>query len=1807
MANTTPIIHKRTFVSGRLPSTNPANTRYINPGELSINLTDKKVISSNGSVLFEIGANITTSSITTLVANGTPGTPGQTLSSNGSSIYWTDNAGFTGSQGIQGDKGYTGSNGVIGYTGSNGVIGYTGSNGVIGYTGSKGEIGVIGFVGSQGIQGYTGSQGITGFTGSNGVTGFTGSNGVIGFTGSQGIQGIIGFTGSQGVIGYTGSQGVIGFTGSQGIIGYTGSQGIIGFTGSNGVIGYTGSNGVTGYAGSLGYTGSKGDTGSFGGASFDYTFSSNTVNTDPGSGVVKFNTANLASASVMYISFLDSTGANSYNYLTTIDDSTSAIKGNFNVVEAANSLNFSQFSIVGNHSHTGNYFEVPIAWLSGGYSFANNLSTVATFTRTGDKGDTGFTGSQGIQGAIGYTGSQGIQGVIGYTGSNGVTGFTGSQGVIGYTGSNGVTGYTGSNGVIGFTGSQGVIGYTGSNGVTGFTGSNGVIGFTGSQGVIGYTGSAGPVAGTNQQVIFNDAGAANGSTSFVYDKSLTKLTVNNAQVQTKLNVGNPVAFDFGATALVELDGQQNTFVQVVIQNANTGINASSDLVVTNDSGNNTFGYIDLGINSTNYSNANYTVVGAGDGYLYASDTSLSIGTKAARPVIFHANGTLIADEAMRIAPSRNVGIANTAPADKLSVGGSTNIQGTLDAGNTTITGFANVSTTLTVGGIATFNSNVNLSAADHLILSNTSSIVANGTFGSSGDVLTSNGSGSAYWAAGSGGGGGFTPSLGQVVQSTTAPTSGTWLQTGKYYSKASYSALAAALGDVPDIGAPVAMPKAQIPVPCSFTNTGGRALYSMATSGTAWVFGTTQTPRIIYTTDGTSFSAVPPNASISTITGIRYVNNQFVATTTPSNNGATLLVSPDGINWSARTMQASASGGTTSANSIAYGAGVYVIAYSGAILYSTDLITFTQAAPATLTAVYLKVIYAGGQFVAVSSTGAGSIITSPDGINWTTQTNPISCAYQDVIYANSLYVAYGNISTGNVVTSPNGITWTSRSVGASNVVQVVYGGGIFLAATLVGIHTSTDGLTWAMRATNIPNAQVLSVGYVGSTFYAGGSTDGLYATSADGTTWTLKRDASGGGIFAFHDVNGKAVAIGDMGIVVLAGGTREAYQPGFTIAFNVSLTTGGRQVAYNGSNQYVMVSSRGLPLYSSDGNSWTATSLTGTSAFSSGNCIAYLNGNYLIGGGNSTASIATSTNGIDWTVRTTPTTTGINKFAYGAGVYVAVGNSGNIFSSPNLATWTSRAAGAQAFGDVIFDNGQFVAVGAAGACYTSSDGLTWTTRSAGSTQFYKVIWAAGTINLFVAIGVGGLLYTSPDGTTWTSRSAGSATFSDIAFDSTNNVLVLVGLSGTVYTSTNGTTWTNRTLGVNTVVLGNVIYDGTQWLAFILTQNGGGYFKSINSGVTWVRVAFPDEITMSRVVYLGGKYIRLAPNYISLSSDGVTWRSADQVTYRTSSFNTLQKINDKYFAAAIANYPIVYTSSDGITFTPSRTAVHGYITYDGSAYINVYINSTGPVGVYRSTDGDTWTHYADVSQSTDTSTTRVFKRVSSLTDIAYASGKLTFFTGSAAVADALNTQTVYYSSDGGLTWSSGNFPAGQQAVGPSGTDGTTLVVGAANYGVYKTTDGGATWLPIYGIGQTATSVVYTGGYWYWSSFHTPDASNIISGPSQTITALGTYNGYGFNINGSSGLIWKASDNMITPYSRLSLAIPGNIGLAVNSKETPVRASDTRALALGSFASTAATVVNAIVEYPLFSYNTSTTFFVPQHVVGLATNEYIYAGA
>lgn len=86
---------KRTSVSGRAANT----STLTSPGELGLNMTDGIMYSTNGSVVFEIGANNTNVNVSGnltikgIIANGSLGTSGYVLKSDGTSSYWgTDGA-----------------------------------------------------------------------------------------------------------------------------------------------------------------------------------------------------------------------------------------------------------------------------------------------------------------------------------------------------------------------------------------------------------------------------------------------------------------------------------------------------------------------------------------------------------------------------------------------------------------------------------------------------------------------------------------------------------------------------------------------------------------------------------------------------------------------------------------------------------------------------------------------------------------------------------------------------------------------------------------------------------------------------------------------------------------------------------------------------------------------------------------------------------------------------------------------------------------------------------------------------------------------------------------------------------------------------------------------------------------------------------------------------------------------------------------------------------------------------------------------------------------------------------------------------------------------------------------------------------------------------------------------------------------------------------------------------------------------------------------------------------------------------------
>lgn len=57
---------KRTSITGRTPNTTSSgNSTYIAAGELAINLTDGKLFSSDGTVIIDVGSNLSALSVST--------------------------------------------------------------------------------------------------------------------------------------------------------------------------------------------------------------------------------------------------------------------------------------------------------------------------------------------------------------------------------------------------------------------------------------------------------------------------------------------------------------------------------------------------------------------------------------------------------------------------------------------------------------------------------------------------------------------------------------------------------------------------------------------------------------------------------------------------------------------------------------------------------------------------------------------------------------------------------------------------------------------------------------------------------------------------------------------------------------------------------------------------------------------------------------------------------------------------------------------------------------------------------------------------------------------------------------------------------------------------------------------------------------------------------------------------------------------------------------------------------------------------------------------------------------------------------------------------------------------------------------------------------------------------------------------------------------------------------------------------------------------------------------------------------------
>ncbi|MDP1688979.1 MAG: tail fiber domain-containing protein [bacterium] len=682
-----------------------------------------------------------------------------------------------------------------------------------------------------------------------------------------------------------------------------------------------------------------------------------------------------------------------------------------------------------------------------------------------------------------------------------------------------------------------------------------------------------------------------------------------------------------------------------------------------------------------------------------------------------------------------------------------------------------------------------------------------------------------------------------------------------------------------------------------------------------------------------------------------------------------------------------------------------------------------------------SVTYGNGLFVAVANgSSAGNfnhVMTSPDGVNWTNRVTPANNNWKSVAFGksgssgatpNGLFVAVSSNGVDNrVMTSPDGIIWTTRATTTAGTWQsVTYGNDLFVAVGATSnnnIMTSSDGgITdpWTNRVSP-ENYNWESVTYGTDRFVAVSSSgaNGRAMWSLNGkTNWTLSTDADtkskAWSSIAFSSVLNRFVAV-ETGGQAMYSTDGNSWFPG-----NTTTAHSWKSVVY-GNGGFVAVASN-LPttrvMYSSDGITWTTRA---TSPINTWNSVTYANNTFVAVGDTSgyQAMTATVFNG-SWAEQVTPDNDKWQSVTYGEGLFVAVASDGTnsrVMTSPDGIAWTTRKSNdtppSHPWQSVTYGNGVFVAVandgtlGRGDRVMTSLDGIIWALSPDieidGDANWQSVTYGEPIINTiktptFVAVASTGgtkhAMYSTNNGqdwsfvgaatpdNSWQSVTYGTPIINGVA--TTTFVAVSKdGLGQRVMTSPNGITWALQATASPTldklwkaVTYGTPIINGVATTTFVAVANTAvGDLNAVmtsptgRTGTWTMRIAAADN-NWQAIAYGSGLFVAVSTggsgNRIMTSPDGITWTSrlnpADNdwrgVAYGD---NTFVAVADFYGSGpANNNYLRVMSSSFTNLMTLSASGFVGIGNVEPSQALmisgDMRIGTSGSFGCVKRFDG-----------------------------------------------------------------------------------------------------------------------------------------------------------------------------------------------------------------------------------------------------------------
>ena len=521
------------------------------------------------------------------------------------------------------------------------------------------------------------------------------------------------------------------------------------------------------------------------------------------------------------------------------------------------------------------------------------------------------------------------------------------------------------------------------------------------------------------------------------------------------------------------------------------------------------------------------------------------------------------------------------------------------------------------------------------------------------------------------------------------------------------------------------------------------------TYGNGMFVATGDDGAILTSIDGETWD-IQNSGTSNYLDGAAWLDNQFWCV-----GSGVMLNSADGVNWSNPNTGMSFTG-----RNISYNGSRYVIPSSSSIRYSDDngatwnLINLGVILGWPEYRMMYDIVWDGSQFVVVGD--YGTVVTSPDGINWTEQTSTINAHLKAIAYDGSAFVAIGN--GGAIITSLDGTSWIQRTSGTSSqLLDITWGGSQFVAVgnpssagENICVLTSLDSISWTKHDDDF-RASFAGVAYDGSSKYAAVGFGGAIAISNDGTEWNK---ISEGTIQNLYDVtwNGSQyVVVGMHGTIVTSSDGVNWTDYSLTMANigNLTLIPDLKAVAW-GIDRFVAVGNW-IIVTSPDGASWTAQWASPVINFRDVIWAGEpLNLFVAAGPGN---KVSTSADGVTWTEQSIGLSSNqrIDSLAWNGSKLVAAGGGLSISdrfvaTSEDTISWNMNSFTSQ-FRDIIWDGSQFMAVESGMTIYTSPDGDTWTlavTSPPSASLLNGLIWDG---NQYSAVGRVSLH--SSDGNTWT--------------------------------------------------------------------------------------------------------------------------------------------------------------------------------------------------------------------------------------------------------------------------------------------------------------------------------------------------------------------------------------------------------------------------------------------------------------------------